>query len=395
MGIRTIKIEGPELISSIPGVSRSNSLVFSKLFETGLFEGATTHTLSQPIVPGYYYTYFNKNNSTTNPTVNIRNAAAATIDSFNLSTNVSQNLTYLNTTAASIEIPQAIAFSTITTGFSTSFTSIAYGDGLFVLSMTGTNTAITSGDLITWTARATTADGPLAYGNSGFIRGDLSRTGIGRSTNGITWTSQGISLTTSAHHVYFKNNFYIVFEQSSTRINYSTNTTTWTSTSLTRTSNPLRSVEHGNGVFAVGDSAGFVVRSTDLVTWTSGPRATATQINEIIFENGQFFIFATGVNGHRRTTDFLTYTTVAINFSTASGVNSASYSNGMFIATSTNNLGLVAFSTSGISWTEVANIGGLKNDSLIVDNTAIVVGNAATASQIELRNSTQLQIYRI
>lgn len=398
MAIKSYKKATGALLSAIPGVSLSNSLVFSKLLYTTSVSVSQENIVSSNLDSGYYYVYLNKNLNKNQMTVSVKDSGSNNLSTLTFSSSVDEKVMYLSTSSTNVSLSQTIAFSSIVTGLTTNINSIVYGNGLFVIGHgSGTTGGIrTSTDLITWTARTSGIAGAIrAVSGDVFLAGSDSVNAMAVSLDAITWTSIAAPSSSTAR-LYFKNNFYVAFQGALPTIFYSqVPTGTWTSQPTTRTANNLISFEYGNNLYVAGDTAGFVVKSTNLITWTSSARATDTRINEIVYANNEFFIFATGINGHRRTTDFVTYTTVAINFSTTSGVASAFYDDGIFIATSTNALGLVAASTNGITWTEIPDIGGAKNDVFIHDNTAIVVGTAGQASQIELQNSAELQIYKI
>ena len=396
MAIKKIKKETQDLISAIPGVKKSESLSFSRLIFSSSVAQSQTYAFSKVLNPGYYYAYYNNNNSRNSFSVAIKNSTGQSIGSFNFSSNTDQKFTYLNTTAASIEASQTIAFSTIGTAFTTNIIDIVYGAGLYVAASSGVQIQ-TSTDLITWTQRTANVSGDLVYGSLGFVKVPASGTGqfIARSTDGITWISSA-GPAASSRQVFFENNFYIIFATNvGTTIFYSTNITNWASQPTTRTANRLNAAAYGNGLYVVGDILGFIVTSTDLITWTSRPRATTAPINEIIYANNQFFIFSTTINAHRRTTDFVTYTTLPITFSTASGVSSAAYRDERFLAVSGIASGPTVASTDGITWEQIDDIGGNKTKAIIQDNVGIVVGNSGQMSRIELRNSAELQIYKI
>lgn len=404
MGIKNIKQQSSEIISAIPGV-RLNPPVLSRLIFTTSSEQNQTYTFSNSIKPGYYYSYFYKNGNTSDFTVAFKNSTGSTIDSVTFSTNSDQKLTYLNTTAASVDVSQALAFSTVSITFASTtanILSIAYGNGIFVATNNGQSLR-TSPDLITWTARGNANINKLGYANNQLVavEYDANSGTFYRSTNGVTWVGfNDLNFDPEAPVSYAETQNNVIFVYSSSfsgTIAYSTNLSTWATrpSGTSRITGALTAFGYGNGLWLAANNSGFITKSTNLVTWTSNPRATTTQINEIVYANGQFFIFATGTNGHRRTTDLVTYTTVAINFTTAAGVISAKYSNGSFLAASNDAFGQTATSTDGITWTQIDHIGGRKRDVLIVNGFGVVVGNGGTASKIELANSAQLQIYEI
>ena len=123
---------------------------------------------------------------------------------------------------------------------STGLSKVTYGGDIFV-AVGGTNQAATSTDGITWTARTlpTTSNSwtSVAYGNGVFVVGSYGGAGLSAySTNGITWTSNTMPVphVASEWRIAFYNNIFfgVKFGVSSNAAATSTNGITWTARSL-------------------------------------------------------------------------------------------------------------------------------------------------------------------
>ena len=161
---------------------------------------------------------------------------------------------------------------------------------------------------------------------------------------------------------------------------YSSDGITWTQVSDSPFgSSSIYSVYHGNGKFVAGGTSGKMAYSTDGVNWTAVTDSTFgnnTTIFSICYEKGKYV----AVGGYRASsttittyhgkmaysTDGVTWTSIDISAFRNYRIYSICYGNGKFVAvggrpdkiiqgTSTGAGGKMAYSTDGVTWTEVTN----------------------------------------
>ena len=197
-----------------------------------------------------------------------------------------------------------------------SWSSIAYGNGLFVAVANGnggTTQVMTSPDGSTWTLRTTPATQSnhnwvsITYGNGRFVAvasggtGSLNRAMY--STDGITWVA-GVTPSDPAGlvSVTYGNGIFVAVAATSASGNLgavtSTDGATWTA--RTTTYDDWTSVTFGNATFtAVGNSgtaANSVMISTDGITWTVRSAASGNAWSSVAYGLNQFAAVST--NGH-------------------------------------------------------------------------------------------------
>lgn len=145
----------------------------------------------------------------------------------------------------------------------TSWSSVTYGNGLFVaVASSGTTRVMTSPDGVTWTARsgaATTANAwiSVTYGNGRFVA--VANSGTNRamtSTDGINWTLSNATDQSAWTSVTYGNGKFVAVANSGTnRVMTSTNGIDWTGRSAAE-ANAWVSVTYGEGCFVALSSDG-------------------------------------------------------------------------------------------------------------------------------------------
>jgi hypothetical protein len=220
-------------------------------------------------------------------------------------------------------------WSTNKTTEANTWTSVTYGNGLFVaISSDGTNRVITSSDGITWTSQTgaeANAWTSVTYGNGLFVA----------VSNAVSYDSLNLVMT-------------------------SPDGVNWTARTAAEANN-WNSITYGNGLFvAVADSQGYgdnqVMTSPNGVNWTSQTAAQTAAHNSdwrsVTYGNGLFVAVAfTGLNQVMTSSDGITWT--ARNTVVIDGWNSITYGNGLFVVVSNNSYGdnQVMTSPNGINWT--------------------------------------------
>jgi len=208
---------------------------------------------------------------------------------------------------------------------SSSFSWVAYGNGVWVSYNTSTQSFIKSYDTLSWTATQQTTVGAanhatVAYGNGVFVFALESN--VATSSDGNTWT---ITTAPSAH---------------------------------------FSLVAFGNGIFVtLDDSAGVSYISINGVVWTTGSNA-APFCNRISFANGFFVALNDFTGSNYVSSDGITWTAGSYSipfigydpqfgYTFFSDPTAPVYGNGVFVVSDIQ--GIIS-STDGVTWTRVRNV---------------------------------------
>ncbi len=208
--------------------------------------------------------------------------------------------------------PDGITWTTRTSAADNNWQSVTYGNGLFVaVSSTGGSRVMTSPDGITWTARTATALNTwqsVTYGNGLFVAVNSSSTGnrVMTSPDGITWTIQATPADYSWQAVTYGNGQFVAVAISGTgnRVMTSPDGISWTSRTPA-TDNSWIDVTYGNGLFVAVSYDGTgnrVMTSPDGISWTSRTSAADNSWYGVAYGNGQFAAVSTTGTGNRAMT---------------------------------------------------------------------------------------------
>lgn len=198
----------------------------------------------------------------------------------------------------------------------TSASSIAYGNGLWVVVGQGSLVAISING-INWYAVPSSSianiyNNPkkVAYGNGLWVVCS-GTSGIAYSTSGTSWTqaeSYNI-LNDSAGVAYGKNNLgaglWVAVGGNGVKIAYSTNGSKWYAAPVVGTFNSGTSVAYGNGMWIATGNGGVgtstISKSTDGTNWVDatdiGGLATA---NDVVYGDGKWIVAGIGSDGYSR-----------------------------------------------------------------------------------------------
>jgi hypothetical protein len=239
------------------------------------------------------------------------------------------------------------------------WTSVTYGNGLFVaVSSTGTgNRVMTSPDGITWTSRTSAADNAwqsVTYGNGLFVA--VSKDGTNRvmtSPDGITWTSRTSAANNYWRSVTYGNGLFVaVADNGTNRVMTSPDGITWTSRSAAA-ANLWFAVTYGNGLFVAvawsNVTVNTVMTSPDGINWTSRASAADNSWQSVTYGNGLFVATAQTGTGNRVMTSPDGYTWTSRTSAADHNWYGVTYGNGLFVAVANN--GSVMTSPNGITWT--------------------------------------------
>lgn len=244
------------------------------------------------------------------------------------------------------------------------FTSIAHGNGLYVVGTTMANhTYITSTDAITWTQRALPSNifvsgWNITFGNGRFIA--ISRGGhIGfHSTDAVNWTSTNITEVGDYRSLSFDGSRFIATRESSSSFIRSTDGITWAAPTVTSGGALpgelyITSIAYQNSrlVVTAPDARRYVATSTNGSSWSLDNLPSGVGIPVGVAGGNGIFVIPMSGSACFTSTDGLAWTqrTTPLSLSTTDFESSVIFSEGFFtVASRTRG---VMRSTDGITWT--------------------------------------------
>ena len=240
------------------------------------------------------------------------------------------------------------------TGPATTFTSIAFSNGVYVAGSSNSIARSTNG-----LAYVTVSDSPaltsvITYGN-GFI-GVGSGGAVYVSGDGLTWTQRNSGTASNLHGIAAGNGLLVAVGDNGS-IQTSSTGTIWTSR-ISGTSLPLYGVSFSNGLFVAVGQLGTVLTSPDGVTWTgqdSGQLANLLSATcgwagfAAVGPGGTILTSADGTNWLKQ------------NSGTSAKLESVSFGNGYYLAVGDGAVALT--SPDGMNWTP-RNIGASGGQTL-------------------------------
>lgn len=193
------------------------------------------------------------------------------------------------------------------------WTSVAFGDGLFVAVSLNGSDVITSPDGVTWTERTPAAIDDwqsVTYGNGLFVAIASAQSGgslPGRfmtSSDGINWTLRTPETTgvTSWRSITYGNGLFVAVSQQGD-IEYSSDGINWNIATSSEDFAGLTSITYGNGVFLAVSSLGsrdVAFSSIDGDNWipantpstSTGPFNSSVLLSSVTFGRGMFVAVA-------------------------------------------------------------------------------------------------------
>lgn len=199
------------------------------------------------------------------------------------------------------------AWTTGTSAADNTWTSITYGNGLFVaVSESGSgNRVMTSSDGVSWTSRTSAADNSwksVTYGNGLFVAVSSSGSGnrVMTSPDGINWTIQTSAANAQWQDVVWASDLNLFVAVASTggtsNVMTSPDGITWT-LQTSANGNTYQSIAYGEGLLvavSLNGTTASVMTSINGTSWTS--RTTLTDgWTEVVYGAGRFV--AVGTNG--------------------------------------------------------------------------------------------------
>jgi len=178
----------------------------------------------------------------------------------------------------------------------TSFTSVTYGNGVYVAvgGTGGSGSAATSTDGSAWVSRTniTLSAGSfssVAYGAATYVAVNTGGNKVGTSTNGITWTTGGVLPSSNAwSSIAHGNGRFVAVATGSKQVAISYNKgETWiTSPAGLPAAANWSKIKYGQGLFiAVAEGTDVCATSTDGITWNADTFASSADWNGLVFGN--------------------------------------------------------------------------------------------------------------
>ncbi|MEQ9301793.1 MAG: MBG domain-containing protein, partial [Cyclobacteriaceae bacterium] len=238
------------------------------------------------------------------------------------------------------------------------WTSIAYGNGIFVaLESGGDNQVITSTDGISWTTTSSNVSGSrssVTYGEGLFVAVGSSANKIMTSPDGVTWTARSVPGTNQWISVTYGGGQFVALSGfGPNQVMTSPDGITWTVID-----EPIivswKSITYGNGRFvAVGDGSKALV-STDGVNWMAHDAATSARWTSISYGSGLFVAVSDEEAQVMTSPDGESWTLRQT--PEDNGWRAITYGGGLFAVVADNSSDFIMTSPDGINWTKVAGI---------------------------------------
>lgn len=204
---------------------------------------------------------------------------------------------------------------------SDTWSSITYGNGIFVAVSSTTTNVISSPDGMTWALATSVLTGAvnIAYGNSTFVAIQYGNSVGATSPNGINWTLMSMPSSQAWQALTFGNGIFVCCAFDTTIAAYSSNGTTWTTSTMTTTSQ-WWSITYGGGLFVcVSNGAATINTSPDGINWTAQAWDN-DDYTSICYGNGMFMACATSGDNEFSTNGIANTYGTTLSYTGASGI---------------------------------------------------------------------------
>ncbi len=276
-----------------------------------------------------------------------------------------------------------------TSAADSSWSSICYGNGLFVAvnSSLVANGVMTSPDGFTWTARAAagvSAWSGVCFGNGQFVAvANAAAGGVYAMTSedGITWTARTLEAL-QWNCVAYGNGKYVALADPGSptptrQVATSTNGITWVVNNSAE-ANQWSDIIYGNSLFVATSFSGThkIMTSPDGVTWTARTTPVGVALTGVAYGNGRYVAVSFSVST-LTSTDGVTWTEQTVAFSKRSGI---AYGGGYFATVGTDSDSpYTSISPNGVNWTIIPSAAS-NNWSAITYGGGIFVSVSTTGT---------------
>ena len=211
----------------------------------------------------------------------------------------------------------------------------------------------------------------ICYGNGKFVTATRN-TKIAYSLDGFTWTAVANSPFRSYIYSLCYGDGKFIAGGSDGKMAYSSDGINWAAiTSPFPNYDSIYALCYGNGKY-VASSHGRIAYSSDGINWAAITSPFGdTSIDSICYGNGKYVAVGTHKVGY--STDIVNWTIIEVE----SYLHHVCYGNGKFVAVG--NMFDMAYSTNGVTWTEVRNesMGGEDLDAICYGNGKFIIGGGS------------------
>jgi hypothetical protein len=269
---------------------------------------------------------------------------------------------------------------TYATPANATWTSVAFGNGVYVALASGSATAATSPDGVTWTARTLPASlswSAVTYGGSQFVAVASGSNVAATSPDGITWTSRTLPSTTTWSGVAWGGGTYVAIAANTAVSAASSDGITWTAPGMPVSAN-WTSVAYGGGFFAAvtSGSSSVAASSPDGINWTSRTLPNVGSWTSVTYGGGQFVTVNSGTAIAATSPTGTTWTSRTM-VATAAW-SAVAYGNGLYVTVATGSA-TAASSPDAITWT-ARTLPSTQNWSSMTYGTSAFVTIASAAN---------------
>jgi len=240
----------------------------------------------------------------------------------------------------------AITWTPKTSGTTTNFSSIYFGNSLYVLSKSGDGNYLTSTDLVTFTNRNPSFSAANPINGATFGLGVFLLVGSVATKTTTDFVTYNAISPTGVFNVALFNGTLFVGGAASGVIKTSTDGTTW-NTQTSNTTSSISALIWTGSLHVYATNSGGLGTSTDGITWTARTSGTTSTINALVYDGTLYH--AHGCNFGLTSTDAITWTTNSTYTGTTSTVNSIIFAGGIYVFGGQG--GVLKTSTDGITWT--------------------------------------------
>jgi len=261
--------------------------------------------------------------------------------------------------------------------------SVCYGNGLFVAvgSGGGSDRVITSPDGINWTARTADSDfTEVIYAKGMFVAGGSNGAKpVFTSVDGVTWVDVNANITGLIDCLTYGNGLFVAGGTggSSNDVWVSEDAIDWTQ--ITITAGYWQSVVYANGLFVLADNqSDKIITSPDGYNWTVNNVASGDW-NSLVYGDGLFVVVGWAGNRIMTSPDGFTWTNVD-----AAGNNDTwncvTYGNGMFVVVGNSGDRVMISGKMNEIHTDYLNDKEQINRDLVVNGALTVSGDISGAN---------------
>jgi hypothetical protein len=235
------------------------------------------------------------------------------------------------------------------------WSSVAYGNYLFVAISDGDNNSVYSMDGINWIVSPCGLPFPdnwnsVAYGDGVFVAIATADTNAAYSTDGIYWSATTLPSWGYWDGVAFGNGTFVAIAMADTNAAYSTDGIHWNSTTLPFSRN-WDGVAYGDGAFAAISSGDEnAAYSTDGIHWSAATLPSSHNWHGVAYGNATFAAIASSDTNAAYSSNGITWTPSTNGLPIVDSWLGPAYGNGIFVAVSSSDNN-AAYSADGVSWT--------------------------------------------